>query len=726
MNKGGDFMATLHPDLMNELKDLIRGEKISEAIAFLEQNKEQLQNATVNNTVLLHLLISQKWNYYEQALSSRCEIESDAKYGNQIRWLPFTPLDDTIELPPFHRLCKLLLKYSADVNMQDKDGNTPLHWAVRKGNESLLLLMLENGAGTSVIVRLLLENGASTSVNVQNTDGQTPLHLAVLIRNESVVRLLLANGADVNVPNKNGSTPMHNAASTTNESVVRLLLQSGADLNVPDKYYGETPLHKAVEFSNESVVRLLLQSGANVKAQDKNGKTPLHRAALIGDKSVVRLLLENGARVDVQNESGDTPLSFAVITGYKSVTRLLLESGADVNVQNKNGETPLHRALKLGSKSVVCLLLEHGADVTVQNKDGETPLHWVANKNNKALWGRLSSEYSEQLDIKPPGTDGTHLHSAVSEGNESMARLLLENGASTSIKMQNTDGKTPLHLAASSGNESVVRLLLEYDASTSVDVQDKDGRTLLHWAASSGNKSMVRLLLKYGARVDVQDKDGRTPMYGALKSGEKSIVVLLLKYGADVSNKNTAPYWANESLVTLLSWASNAKKIDRSQQISNNEEKNLQTSSAGQTTSWLTRIYEYGNSLYGWWNAAKTPSEEIFVEEEVVVEAFDEIQRKLIQLLIHLEFSDNPNSNLRKECLHYQGEIERYHKEDFSVSAAELEKLNCTMDNLQERIDPNFRFESRQLSANTTGFFNSTLSGNTFQAITQIDIPRLG
>jgi ankyrin repeat protein len=459
-------MAATTEDLMNGLKDLIRREKIGEAIAFLEQNKEQLQDVIAKDTTILSLLASQKWENYEQALSSRCEINDDAKQGNQIQWLPFTPLNGTIELPPIYRLLKLLLEYGMDVNAQDKHGNTPLHWAQLRDNEPMV--------------------------------------------------------------------------------------------------------------------------------------------------------------------------------------RLLLKYGADVNAQNNYGNRPLYLAINAGKKSTVSLLLKYGADVNVQNEYGEIPLHMAAR-----------------------------------EGDESIVRLLLAKGAR-------------------------------------VDVQDTNGRTPLHWAANEDHESIVRLLLAKGARVDAQDTNGRTPLHWAASEGNESIVMLLLEYGADVSNKNTAPYWANESLVTLLSWASNAKKIDRNQQISNNEENNLQTSSAGQTTSWVT-------SIYRWWNSAKTlPKEENFAKKEIVVETFLKAQSKLNLLLALLESSNTPDNESLKACLLYEEEIARYFEKNFPVSTVELERLNCTLDNLQERIAANFMVENKQLSANTTGFFNSTFSGNTPRAIAQRDIPRLG
>ncbi|KAJ5491763.1 hypothetical protein N7539_003330 [Penicillium diatomitis] len=81
------------------------------------------------------------------------------------------------------------------------------------------------------IVHLLLSNGAN--VNVQNANGQTPLHIAAQHGHLGIVRLLLASKfIDVNIQDHRGATPLHLASENGHAMVVTLLVEHDARLDV--------------------------------------------------------------------------------------------------------------------------------------------------------------------------------------------------------------------------------------------------------------------------------------------------------------------------------------------------------------------------------------------------------------------------------------------------------------------------------------------------------------
>ncbi|MFC4161290.1 ankyrin repeat domain-containing protein [Chitinimonas lacunae] len=85
----------------------------------------------------------------------------------------------------------------------------------------------------------------------------------------------------------------------------------------------------------------------------------------------------------------------------------------------------------------------------------------------------------------------TGLHRALREGNEAMARLLLEQGADPYAVSRR--GTRAVDLAFAGGVNSLIDLLLEYDPV--LDYCNGAGLTPLHWAASSGRTEMVERVL---------------------------------------------------------------------------------------------------------------------------------------------------------------------------------------------------------------------------------------
>ena len=88
---------------------------------------------------------------------------------------------------------KLLLQLKADPTTKNKDGDTPLHWASRRGQVDT--------------VRLFLQFNADP--NDKNKDGNTPLYETSYYGQVDTARLLLQFKVDPNTKNKNGETPLH-------------------------------------------------------------------------------------------------------------------------------------------------------------------------------------------------------------------------------------------------------------------------------------------------------------------------------------------------------------------------------------------------------------------------------------------------------------------------------------------------------------------------------------
>lgn len=82
------------------------------------------------------------------------------------------------------KIAKLLIEHGANVNVSDKDGNTPLHLATRYGKYKKIFkeknerwkLMKKYDLESDGMVELLIKSGANA--DVPNNEGQTVLNWA--------------------------------------------------------------------------------------------------------------------------------------------------------------------------------------------------------------------------------------------------------------------------------------------------------------------------------------------------------------------------------------------------------------------------------------------------------------------------------------------------------------------------------------------------------------------
>lgn len=145
-----------------------------------------------------------------------------------------------------------LLTRGFDPNTVDPDGNT-----------GLLLAISES----SFKVANFLVGIDQVDVNLANRNIETPLMLASLRGYEDLVRKLLARGADVNQP---GWAPLHYAAAGGHIKIMQWLLEHHAyvDAESPN---GTTPLMMAAGYGSGQAVQLLLDEGAVPTIKNKVG-----------------------------------------------------------------------------------------------------------------------------------------------------------------------------------------------------------------------------------------------------------------------------------------------------------------------------------------------------------------------------------------------------------------------------------------------------------------------
>ena len=179
------------------------------------------------------------------------------------------------------------------------------------------------------------------------------------------------------------------------------------------------PLYLALQRGDINQIERHLAWGTDVNAPLADGQRALQIAADTGNIVAVRKLLGQGARIDAEDAQGRTPLFAALHAGRVRIADLLLEEGAPLDASR------LLLALArqgLSYRDVVAWLAGHGADLEQRDTDGDTPLLV-----------------------------------AIRQGNHRLARHLVDNGASATVRT--ADGTSALALAEQLQRREIAQLL---------------------------------------------------------------------------------------------------------------------------------------------------------------------------------------------------------------------------------------------------------------------------
>eukprot|EP01018_Ginkgo_biloba_P010032 Gb_22056 [translate_table: standard] len=356
------------------------------------------------------------------------------------------------------RLCELLLRNEAILNVKDKNGQNPLHSVVM-------------GAQDEDVIDVLIEweriKGDSAESIVHSKDGEnkSPLDIAAAAsRTRLFTKLLSFSPKPEDYFDKmDKGEVLRESARRGYSNLVEKLLEKGAKPLEEDSV-GKTAFHYAVDRRDGQVAFLMFDklyfsnTAADLKtACDKNGRNVLHVAAMNGNSRLCKTLLKIKKQLgDAKDSAGQTPLHYAVTNNHKEVVDVLLEgiaSNQNESYKDLSGRTPLHLAAENGNQKIVQKLL---------SAKWEHPENYV----------RIGDFLGE-----------TALHKAARGGHKEIVKKLLDSGARPLLE-RDCDGRTALHYAVQVSNEEdaaeiAKSLLKKYEKSP-------EERSLLLWASAAG------------------------------------------------------------------------------------------------------------------------------------------------------------------------------------------------------------------------------------------------
>ncbi|XP_065335878.1 uncharacterized protein LOC135936833 [Cloeon dipterum] len=372
-----------------------------------EKNGSLLKQALKNESTLLHLALHHNYVLEDSDKIYKWIVEQEDDTDLNVK----NASGDT----PLLHACKhmiwsvaeMLLTRNVEVNVQDTEGKTAMHYAAEKGKLNLVKLMHEKGANFAltdddgmntlhsatgyfeIFIFLHEKNDALLKQRLKN--GDTTLHCA--IRSSYCTKLIKwlieQCQIDLNSTNSGGETPLLLACTMRRWMIAKMLLEKSVDVHVKDKI-GKTALHYAVNSHDGledlhafDVVQELCKRGADLASTDNDGKNAFHHA--MKNFHMALFIHElNGELVKQRLNNGDTTLHLAIksdlLNRNQALIMWLLEQDfVDLNARNALNETPLILACKasLYTWKIVEILLSQNVDVNVRDDNGKSARDFV-------------------------------------------------------------------------------------------------------------------------------------------------------------------------------------------------------------------------------------------------------------------------------------------------------------------------------------------------------------
>lgn len=211
-----------------------------------------------------------------------------------------------------------------------------------------------------------------------------------------------------------------------------------------------------------------------------------------------------------------TQLEEYIETGnYQDLDALLTQSPELMNEATSHEISPLLLACYYQKSKIVEVFLKHIKSITIHEccAAGLTQQVQHMIEQQADIINELSSHGFFPLGI------------AAHFGHEDIVRSLLRAHANPNASSQNGYHVYPLHSALSNGHNAIAKMLIE--AGASVNVLQSSNISPLHLAAQHGNIDMIIILLENDANIEVKNDFGQTASDVAAGNGFNEIAEIL-------------------------------------------------------------------------------------------------------------------------------------------------------------------------------------------------------
>ena len=444
----------------------------------------------------------------------------------------------------------LLTQYKLDIDMKNKYGRTPLHYASWYASSSVVeyivsiqdneaLLVTDNdgysclhrasNAGMDMIAGIVYSKlyapHDAPVIQVINSTG-IKHNIDFIKRNERVKMFssLLKKAStcpnfNINATTTNGRSLLHLASYTGSTLLVKALEEY--NINPSLDHDGASPVHRAAWSGSTSVLGYIISHyNLNANDPDYTGRTPLVYSCWSGSINTIQYLINNhNSDPNITVNNGMTPLHHSCRNGHIDITQYLIDvQHCDINKTDNEGRTLVHHAAFSGNFDLVqYLITEQGLSPTAVNKNGRTALYYASVSLNLPLVNKLITTY--QLDPHQADSNGRlPIHYAALSGDILLLELYVKT-YKCSVSVTDNNGANIVHYSSAQCHSHFIKHV----------INQYPELTVVHILVEEGHLNVLKYLIDNNyCNPNVTDHQDRTPLHVAVVADQFEILEYLL------------------------------------------------------------------------------------------------------------------------------------------------------------------------------------------------------
>ena len=258
------------------------------------------------NKILFDLIRNQKWKEFEEQLNKIKDIDVNIRDNDKNYLLNYIILFNK------HELISTVVQKGSKIDIVDGDGRSIIYIPIKYRYDKILTLLLD----------LNRDNFGISILDIQDKNGNIPLHYTIINKNIDYIKRLIEYGSNINIADNDGNNSLHIAIYSKEIEICQSILDNNIDINSRNKL-GETALHIACNLELEDIIVLLLNNGIKIDLQDYDHEyTSLSYSVNRNNVSISKILLAHNANPNIQDYYGKS----------KSLSKFIVNKGFLVNI----------------------------------------------------------------------------------------------------------------------------------------------------------------------------------------------------------------------------------------------------------------------------------------------------------------------------------------------------------------------------------------------------------